>query len=237
MDADVRARVVTPTCGVRLQCNSHGASSPAGSGGPPSTDAQPSRILWQRAVDAVVMPSSLLRRRRATVAVLLLCAATTAPFAAAVAADPAQGPTPAAAVPDTAGSTWRWPADTARIVAPYDAPAHAFAAGHRGIDVLAPVGTLLRAPADGVVAFVGIVVDRGVVTIDHGDGHVSSLEPVEPVVTLGTSVRAGDVVAVAAVGGHAEPGSVHFGVRRHARYIDPLELLGPLPRAVLLPCC
>lgn len=140
---------------------------------------------------------------------------------------------PAAAVPvDTA---WVWPTAPVEITRPYAAPAHAYGPGHRGIDLRA-VGPL-RAPAAGVVAFAGTVVDRGVLTIDHGDGLVTTLEPVTTDLTPGEPVDRGEEVARADAGGHAHAGSVHFGVRLHGEYINPLLLLGGVPRAVLLPCC
>ena len=40
-----------------------------------------------------------------------------------------------------------------------------------------------------------------------------------------------------AAGGHAAPGLLHFGVRLDGEYINPLILLGGVPRAILLPCC
>ncbi len=95
----------------------------------------------------------------------------------------------------------------------------------------------MLAPADGSVAFAGMVAGRPVLTIDHGDGLVTTLEPLETVLTPGTSVSRGEEVGTIALGGHAEPGTVHFGVRLHGEYINPLLLLGGIPRAVLLPCC
>lgn len=136
-----------------------------------------------------------------------------------------------------AAARWQWPADPVRLTARFDAPAHAFAAGHRGVDLVAPTDSVLRAPADGVVVFAGVVVDRSVITIDHGDGHVTSLEPVTPLVARGAHVRAGEAVGRASHGGHAAADTIHLGVRLHGAYIDPLALFGPLPRAVLLPCC
>ena len=53
----------------------------------------------------------------------------------------------------------------------------------------------------------------------------------------GTALRAGDGVGTIALGGHTDPGAVHFGVRLHGAYINPLLLLDGVPRAVLLPCC
>ena len=74
-------------------------------------------------------------------------------------------------------------------------------------------------------------------TIDHGDGLVTTLEPVSSTVAIGDAVAAGDVVGVTDAGGHTPPGAVHFGVRRNGAYINPMLLLGEVPRAVLLPCC
>lgn len=132
---------------------------------------------------------------------------------------------------------WFWPVEQPfRIVAPFSAPAHAYAPGHRGIDV-EPETPAVRAPADGVVAFVGRVVDRELITIDHGDGLVSTLEPVAPAVAVGDPVRRGDLVGEIGLGGHTRPGSLHLGLRLDGEYINPLLLLGGVPRAVLLPCC
>jgi len=167
-------------------------------------------------------------------AVLVLGAALGIPGAAV-------GETAGAPVPPRAGATvvggWRWPVAEFRLVLPYEAPAHAYGPGHRGVD-LRPVGDdVLLAPAAGVIAFSGTVVDRGVVTIDHGDGLVTTLEPVRDAAAVGTVVAAGDVVARLGSGGHAPTGTVHFGVRRDGEYINPVTLLDTVPRAVLLPCC
>lgn len=141
------------------------------------------------------------------------------------------------AVDRAALSGWRWPLDSFRIVRPFSAPAHRYGPGHRGID-LQPVGDdVVRSPAAGVVAFAGPVAGRGVVTIDHGAGLVTTLEPVGAMPVPGTRVAAGDPVGSLSLGGHSVHGTLHFGVREHGAYINPLLLLGHLPRAILLPCC
>lgn len=140
---------------------------------------------------------------------------------------------------DLAKLGWVWPLERFRIVDAFVAPAHQYGPGHRGID-LQPLdvgGVQLRSPADGVVAFAGQVAGRGVLTIDHGGGLVTTLEPVDALVVVGAAVQRGDAVALPAVGGYAAPGSLHFGVRLHGNYINPMLLLGGVPRAVLLPCC
>jgi len=130
---------------------------------------------------------------------------------------------------------WAWPVSPVRIVAPFEAPPHAYGSGHRGVD-LAASGEV-RAPAGGTVAFAGVVVDRPLITIDHGDGLVTTLEPVASELAVGDTVARGDPVGTVSTGGHAARGTVHFGVRLYGEYINPMLLLGGVPRAVLLPCC
>jgi murein DD-endopeptidase MepM/ murein hydrolase activator NlpD len=134
-----------------------------------------------------------------------------------------------------ASPPWTWPTDPPHIARPYVAPAHEYATGHRGIDLTAEGD--VRAPDDGVVAFAGPVVDRAVLTIDHGDGVVSTLEPVRTELVPGTAVRRGEVVGRVEQGGHAAAGTVHLGARVDGAYVNPLLFLGGVPRAVLLPCC
>jgi len=130
---------------------------------------------------------------------------------------------------------WVWPVDDVQLVRRFEAPAHAYGPGHRGVD-LGSV-TTVRAPASGRIAFAGMVAGRPVVTIDHGDGLVTTLEPVLTDLQVGEAVSRGSPVGVVATEGHTGPGTVHFGVRRDGEYINPLRLLGGVPRAVLLPCC
>lgn len=150
-------------------------------------------------------------------------------------------PAPAAADQqvDLSALGWIWPLERFRVAQRFVAPAHDYGPGHRGID-LAPLdvtAAVLVSPSDGVVAFAGDVAGRGIITIDHGGGLVTTLEPVETTLTPGSAVSRGDEVATPSVGGHAAPRTIHFGVRLDGRYINPLLLLGGVPRAVLLPCC
>lgn len=139
------------------------------------------------------------------------------------------------------GDEWGWPVLGHRVVAEsYRAPAQPWLSGHRGIDiaVIGPVRpVLVRAPADGVVAFVGTVVDRELITISHAGNLVTTLEPVHSELSPGTTVTGGEVVGVVSTGGHTPHGLLHFGVRWHGEYINPMQLYGGIPRAVLLPCC
>ncbi|MBS1674963.1 MAG: M23 family metallopeptidase [Actinobacteria bacterium] len=167
--------------------------------------------------------------------VLAALASIAAPGAPPAAASTGSWVIAADASPALPDHDWRWPVDGARtVVEPFRAPAHAYGPGHRGVD-LSATGDL-RAPADGVVAFRGTVVDRPLITIDHGNGLVTTLEPAQSALAPGTAVRRGDVIATSAAGGHAPVGTVHLGVRWNGAYINPMLLFGDVPRAVLLPC-
>ena len=107
-------------------------------------------------------------------------------------------------------------------------------AGHRGVD-LGATETLVLSPADGVVVFTGTVVDRPVLTIDHGDGMLSSFEPVTASVTRGTSVQAGQVVGRISGEPHCPGPCVHWGVRKDGEYVNPLPLVGDRRPSILLP--
>ncbi|WP_156759582.1 murein hydrolase activator EnvC family protein [Microbacterium karelineae] len=144
-------------------------------------------------------------------------------------------PAPALASPD-ARPRWVWPGGVAQVIAPFERPSHEYGPGHRGVDI-AVSGEHVVAPDDGVVAFRGTVVDRPLITIDHGGGLVSTLEPVDSELSAGDPVARGSVVGTLASGGHTPPGALHLGARLDGEYIDPLGLLGALERPVLLPCC
>jgi murein DD-endopeptidase MepM/ murein hydrolase activator NlpD len=136
--------------------------------------------------------------------------------------------TPASA-PALAAGTWTWPA-TGPMVHPYDPPTSPYGTGHRGIDIGVPAGTVVVAPAPGVVSFAGSVGGRLFVTIDHGKGLTSTSSWVAALmVRRGQAVTAGQPVAVS---GPCHPGDLepclHFGVRRDGVYQDPLDFLGPV---------
>lgn len=132
---------------------------------------------------------------------------------------------------------WTWPVHPFQLERPFVAPPHPYGPGHRGVDLRPGAGDVVSAPAAGVVAFSGQVAGRGILTIDHGDGLVTTLEPVVSELPPGTPVAAAAPVGRLSSGGHVPSGVLHFGVRLNGDYINPLVLLGGVPRAVLLPCC
>jgi murein DD-endopeptidase MepM/ murein hydrolase activator NlpD len=123
------------------------------------------------------------------------------------------------------------------VLRAFDPPAKPWLSGHRGVDLeAASDGAPLRSPAAGTVSFVGTVVDRPVITIDHGNGLRSSFEPVASSLRAGSAVAEGDVLGQVQTGhcGPAPP-CLHWGVRRGEDYVNPLAFVMDLRPSVLLP--
>jgi murein DD-endopeptidase MepM/ murein hydrolase activator NlpD len=149
----------------------------------------------------------------------------------------APAPPPGAGIP-APGARYAWPLLPVPAVArPFEAPAHVYGPGHRGVDLVGAAGQPVLAARDGTVVFAGPVGGRGVVSVQHDDGLRTTYEPLRPLVAAGAVVRGGDIV------GQLEPGHagcapevcLHWGLRRgRVEYLDPLVLLRP-PRVRLLP--
>ncbi|NHI16897.1 murein hydrolase activator EnvC family protein [Microbacterium excoecariae] len=172
---------------------------------------------------------------RARLAIALLAIAVALSPVPSAGAAPGDESAVSDASPTADAGAWAWPGGLRVVVRAYEPPAHAYGPGHRGVDLGA--GGVIVAPADGVVAFSGSVAGRPLVTIDHGDGLVSTLEPVAGAPPAGTTVARGQEIGELADGGHAQEGTVHLGARLDGAYINPLGLLGAAERPVLLPCC
>ncbi|WP_309616592.1 M23 family metallopeptidase [Salinibacterium sp.] len=141
---------------------------------------------------------------------------------------------PSSLAADTGDARWGWPVAAPHVVVrQFIAPANRYASGHRGVDLAAHDGAVY-APADGIVHFAGVVVDRPVLSIRHPGGLISSFEPVETTLTAGDPVARGDPVGTA-IQGHCSALCVHFGVRLDGEYVSPMLYLGGLEPSVLLP--
>ena len=107
---------------------------------------------------------------------------------------------------------------------------------HDGLDLAAPLGTAVRAAADGVVELAGRLNDGAVaVRVRHPDGSetfYAHLEPDLPV-KAGDTVSAGETIGNVGVTGHTTGPHLHLGLRRDGRSIDPAPWLaaGRLPGA------
>lgn len=145
---------------------------------------------------------------------------------------------PASGAEATAGKdTWSWPlAPRPAVLRGFDPPDKPWMSGHRGVDLRAAAdGAPVTAPESGTVTFAGVVADRPVITIDHGDGLRSSFEPVESSLPAGAVVAKGDVVGAVLSGHCAALPCVHWGVRRGEDYINPLPFVTDLRPSILLP--
>jgi Peptidase family M23 len=128
---------------------------------------------------------------------------------------------------------WTWPVD-GPVLRPFTFdPNDPYAGGqHRGIDVGAPSGAPVRAPAAGTVSFAGNVPGGGLtLAVQTADGYSVTLVHLGALgVARGTTVEEGDVVGSVGPSGEpelAEP-YVHLGIRVTADqqgYVDPLSLL------------
>ncbi len=134
----------------------------------------------------------------------------------------------AAALPAGAANPepWRWPLPGHHVNQPFDKPESAYGPGHRGVDLAASAGDVVRAVAAGRVTFVGSVARTSVVTIDHG-GERSTYQPVKSRLRIGDSVSGGEPVGtLLGSPSHCAGACLHLGrLEGEDEYLDPLELL------------
>jgi murein DD-endopeptidase MepM/ murein hydrolase activator NlpD len=154
------------------------------------------------------------------------------------------GPRPAAAqsrpaaAPAASDTSYTAPiAGPLRVLRPFQPPPTPYSAGHRGLDLEAPLHAEVLAAGAGQVTFAGMVAGRGVVVIAHPDGIRTEYEPVRALVAPGQAVARGQPIArVSGQHGAWPPGRcLHWGARRGEVYLDPLLLLRPLGPVRLLP--
>jgi len=100
-------------------------------------------------------------------------------------------------------------------------------AWHKGLDVAAPVGSTVTAPAAGVVALAGTYpVQGGTVVIDHGQGLMSALFHLgDLLVKNGDEVSQSSPVARVGGSGFSTGAHVHWGVYVHGAAVDPEPVL------------
>lgn len=113
------------------------------------------------------------------------------------------------------------------VIRHFEPPPTPYAAGHRGIDIAAPVGSIVVASSDGVVRFAGAVGGSLFVSVEHPDGTRTTYSFLSAVlVRAGASVRQGDAIARSG-GGHpgVEPAHLHFGALVSGEYVDAEQLL------------
>jgi len=130
--------------------------------------------------------------------------------------------------PAAAGSPAYQPPVDARVVDPFRPPATRYGPGNRGLEYATEPGATVRAVADGVVTFGGLVAGTSHVTVGHADGvrtTSSFLATIE--VVVGQRVRQGDRLGTTVA-------HLHLGARRGDAYFDPASLFAAHPPRVRL---
>ncbi|WP_404340060.1 M23 family metallopeptidase [Sphingomonas sp. MMS12-HWE2-04] len=104
---------------------------------------------------------------------------------------------------------------------------------HSGIDIARPTGTIVLAPADGVVVLAAtapFTLEGRLLMIDHGGGlnsafmHLSRID-----VAVGARVRRGQPIGAVGMTGRATGPHLHWGLKWRDARIDPLLVAGPMP--------
>src|SRR4249919_112889 len=102
-------------------------------------------------------------------------------------------------------------------------------APHSGMDIAAPTGTPVLAPAAGIVTFAAtdLYLTGGTLLLDHGHGvssnflHLSRID-----VRVGDHVAQGQVIGAVGATGRASGPHLHWGMNWFEVRIDPLLVLG-----------
>lgn len=139
------------------------------------------------------------------------------------------------------GQTLRAPVAKPELVRSYQQPTSDYSAGHRGVDYRVQLDEPVVAPANGIIWFSGLIVDRSVVSIRLPNGDLAEVEPVCPTLAAGTTVLVGQEIGSVC---DAAPGyrqhcpamrCLHFSYRTESGYLSPAWLMGQLNPSRIAP--
>lgn len=103
---------------------------------------------------------------------------------------------------------------------------------HYGIDIVAPTGTPVRAPADGLVTLVhpGMFFSGGTLILDHGHGLSSAFLHLHRIlVKEGKQVAQGEVIAEVGATGRVTGAHLDWRINLFQTRLDPQLLVAPMP--------
>ncbi len=103
---------------------------------------------------------------------------------------------------------------------------------HYGVDIAAPVGTPIKAPADGVVVLAedDLYYTGGTVILDHGHGLSSAFLHLSAVTAkVGDRLRQGDVLGLLGATGRVTGPHLDWRMNWFENRIDPQLLVPPMP--------
>jgi murein DD-endopeptidase MepM/ murein hydrolase activator NlpD len=102
---------------------------------------------------------------------------------------------------------------------------------HKGVDISAPTGTPVVAPADGVIRLAGEGLDLGrLIIIDHGYGFSTKYGHLKKYfVRTGDKVRKGQTIGAVGSSGTSTGPHLHYEVHIHDRPVNPADYLKQRP--------
>jgi murein DD-endopeptidase MepM/ murein hydrolase activator NlpD len=218
--SDTIARISQRDAKVRLLANLDPISpqvQAAGIGGPaaPPSPGSLGTPLLRKAADVRVDANALIRRANLLAASFSAAADSLAAHSDRLAATPSIMPT----------QGWL----SSAFAAMREHPILHIARPHEGIDVSAPMGTPIEAPAAGIVRSTGWEAGYGnTIEIDHGFGIVTRFAHTSRIlVRQGQHVQRGERIALVGNSGLATGPHLHYEVHVNGRPVDPLHYVMP----------
>jgi murein DD-endopeptidase MepM/ murein hydrolase activator NlpD len=95
---------------------------------------------------------------------------------------------------------------------------------HLAVDIAAPAGTQIHAPAPGIVSLAGpdFYLEGGLTILDHGEGvSTCYLHQSKQLVKVGDKVARGDVIGLVGMTGRATGPHLHWGLNWFQLALDP----------------
>jgi murein DD-endopeptidase MepM/ murein hydrolase activator NlpD len=110
---------------------------------------------------------------------------------------------------------------------------------HKGVDLPAPIGTNVRAVADGTIDYIGVQRGYGnVIVVKHDLRHTTlyaHLHTFGPGLEPGSAVRQGEVIGTVGQTGWATGPHLHFEFHIEGQHVDPMAAVAPMQVRALQP--